>query len=282
MEKTAHRVRQSPQSRFRPKSLLRYLAYFVLAVCGSVLFKSFVVEIYLVPSQSMEPNLMPGDYLLVTKFSYFLRTPFYLPLSNIPISSISFPGFKSVYRNDVVVFRSPNIDQHDLRNFGYAYVKRCVALPGDTVGEKGGRFSVNADIIDSSGIGLFIYDDTSVNARYRIPARGDTLCLDRSDSKVTLRVIQHDGHRVETDSLSRILIDGVLLTRYIVEQNYYFMMGDNRLMSSDSRKWGCVPESNIIGQAVMVVWSWSPDISITDFFDKVRSIRWSRIGKTIE
>lgn len=205
MGKTTNRIRRSTRTSLRLKLSCRYVAYFVLVVCCSAFFKAVVVEIYLVPSQSMEPTLMHGDYILVTKFSYFLRTPFYFPLSNIPIPSISFSGFKSVFRNDIVVFRSPNIDQHDLRNFGYAYVKRCVALPGDTIGEKDGRFSVNADIIDSSGIGLFIYNDTSVIARYRIPAKGDTLCLNGDDAKIAKLIIQRDGYIVETDSFSLIM-----------------------------------------------------------------------------
>jgi len=248
----------------------------------SVLFKSLVVEIYFVPSQSMEHTLLAGDYVLVTKFSYFLRTPEFLPLTNIPIPSIVFRGLKQVARNDIVVFRSPNIAPKDPRHFGYSYIKRCVAFSRDTVRQADGRFFVNESPIDSSDLDRFSRNTRLYSYPYRIPARGDTIYLNDSELDAELEIIKREGHRVESDSLSRILIDEVLSTRYIVKQNYYFMMGDNRLMSSDSRKWGCVPESNIIGQAVMVVWSWSPDISITDFFDKVRSIRWNRIGKTIE
>lgn len=70
--------------------------------------------------------------------------------------------------------------------------------------------------------------------------------------------------------------------KYEVSQDFFFMVGDNHIGSNDSRHWGPVPESHLIGKAILILWSWSPDIPLTDFWNKLRSIRWDRIGKIIE
>ncbi len=254
----------------------------VLILCSVVLFRTFIVEIYVVPSQSMAPTLIAGDFILVTKFSYVLRSPEFLPFSDIPIRYFAFPGIKPMRRGDVVVFRSPNIPSSDSRNFGYAYVKRCIGLAKDTVRFGRGRVLLNEVIVDTSMYGLFVWDSSDDTIQYRILAKGDTIKLSHELQQNWSSIVERDGHNIRTDSLNEYRIDGVSSRNYVVEQNYSFMLGDNRLMSSDSRKWGCVPESKIIGQAEIIVWSWSPDIPIADFFTKVRSIRWNRIGKVIE
>ena len=76
-------------------------------------------------------------------------------------------------------------------------------------------------------------------------------------------------------------MDGVGATDYEVEHDYYFVLGDNRHNSLDSRFWGFVPDQNLIGEALMVYWSWDPDIAVSNLMDKVRSIRWDRVGTLI-
>jgi signal peptidase I len=83
-------------------------------------------------------------------------------------------------------------------------------------------------------------------------------------------------------SEGKVFIDGKENNQYTVERNYYFMMGDNRDNSLDSRFWGFVPRENIIGKALITFWSWDSNIPFSDFGRLVGSIRWNRIGKLIE
>ncbi len=89
--------------------------------------------------------------------------------------------------------------------------------------------------------------------------------------------IEREGHTCEFSG-SSLRVDGKSVTDYAVERNYYFMMGDNRENSLDSRFWGFVPEQSIIGKALIAYWSWDPNIPFYDLFSKMSSIKWNRIG----
>ena len=90
--------------------------------------------------------------------------------------------------------------------------------------------------------------------------------------------MRHEGHTVGVKENGSVFIDGTEATMYRVEKDYFFMMGDNRDNSLDSRFWGFVPDDLIIGKAILVYWSWDESALPDGFFDRIAGARWNRIG----
>jgi signal peptidase I len=93
-------------------------------------------------------------------------------------------------------------------------------------------------------------------------------------------LIEREGHTVRTED-DMILIDGTVTSTYLVHKNYYFVLGDNRDNSMDSRYWGFVPDDHLIGEALFVYWSWDTKVSVSNISEKLSTIRWKRIGTLI-
>jgi signal peptidase I len=115
-----------------------------------------------------------------------------------------------------------------------------------------------------------------------VPKRGDIIELTHDNIGCWGNMINRELERktVSTEG-SVITIDGTPVKNYTIRKDYYFMLGDNREDSMDSRYWGFVPSDAIIGKALIVYWSWDPFISIVNFNELIKSIKWSRIFKTI-
>ena len=112
----------------------------------------------------------------------------------------------------------------------------------------------------------------------RSPRKGDVLQLTTVNYPLYSSLIADEGHEVSLQGRT-VFIDGAPVQNYTVQSNYYFAMGDNRDNSLDSRFWGFLPEKDIVGQALMVYWSWNPDLSLfTDLVSKIGSIRLQRTG----
>lgn len=198
----------------------------------SVFFlRSFVVEPFKIPSGSMIPTLLVGDLILVNKFTYGLR----LPVINTKISEGN-----PVQRGDVMVFRYPPKPSLD-------YIKRVVGLPGDTVAYINKRLTINGVAVETTAVPDFFDEDVM---RY----------FTQFEEK-----LGEGKHRVLNDAARPAFIPGAenFIGRdacmYSVEgvsctvpAGHYFMMGDNRDNSLDSRYWGFVPEKNIVGRAFMI------------------------------
>lgn len=198
--------------------------------------RSFVAEPFRIPSGSMMPTLLIGDFILVNKYDYGLRWP----ITNKKFLSIGEPQ-----RGDVVVFRPPGHPRED-------WIKRVIGVPGDRIGYHDHKVSVNGRELPYRVDGIY----TGVGQG--IVETGDTLLTEGLPGRP-----HHVLERVESNG------DG----DWTVPAGHYFVMGDNRGNSEDSRYWGFLPEANLRGRA-MIVW-------LNVDFSAPRKVDWSRIGTRI-
>lgn len=192
--------------------------------------RSFVVEPFQIPSESMLPTLEVGDFIVVNKFAYGIR----LPVLNKKVIDVGSPQ-----RGDVMVFVPP----HDPRYF----IKRVVGLPGDKIEVVNNQLYVNGEKAEQTLMG-------------REPGMaGFNSCPEYILAEETYAGITHE--------MRRCVVPGSLGVKgtWVVPEGHYFMMGDNRDNSADSRAWGFVPEKNIVGEAFAVWMHWDKLLSIPSF-----------------
>jgi signal peptidase I len=198
----------------------------------SVFFlRSFLVEPFKIPSGSMIPTLLVGDLILVNKFTYGLR----LPVLNTKITEGTPPQ-----RGDVMVFRYPPKPSLD-------YIKRVVGLPGDTVAYINKRLTINGQPIETNVLPEFFDDDVMRYFKQLEESLGGKKHRLLNDDQRPAFVPGADNFAGREGCLYSV--EGVTCK---VPQGHYFMMGDNRDNSLDSRYWGFVPERNIVGRAFFV------------------------------
>ena len=290
-----------PSVKRRGKSKFRDSAETIgLTVLAALFLKFFVMEAYTIPTASMENTLLAGDFVLVNKFVFGAKTPRYIPFSGIPIPWFSLPALTRPKTGDIVVFEfpgSPGVYDGQLRD---NYVKRCIGGPGDTLVIKNKTVYVNGRQLSLPPQGRLDNTTTIPNGfkDYRIfprgwafnednygplfvPKKGETVHLVPVSLEQYRELIEREGHTVGVNDAGAVLIDGVVSLAYQVQKDYYFMMGDNRDNSLDSRFWGFVPNDLIIGKAMLVYWSWDVSSSDSGLTHKLASIRWSRIGMIV-
>lgn len=216
----------------RDPILVEYSRSFFPVLLLVLLLRTFVVEPFHIPSSSMVPTLLVGDFILVNKFDYGLR----LPIIHTKIISIGEPK-----RGDVIVFRYPPDPKVD-------YIKRVIGLPGDHIVYRGETLYINGKQIPDKVLGLYTGPDQM----------GAVLHQENLDG------VKHDT----------LIIPGMEHKQgaWTVPPDEYFVMGDNRDNSSDSRYWGFVPERNILGKAFYVWMNWDA------FHDPAL---WHRVGTVI-
>jgi signal peptidase I len=266
----------------------------------ALFLKFFVIEAYRIPTGSMENTLLPGDFVLVNKFLYGANTPRYIPFSHFRIPSFQFPGIASPRRGDVVVFEFPYTHATEDEDAKVNYVKRLTALPGDTLQIVNKEVRVNGKPITFPDLGR--HDRSLLYPKgfhdYRIfppgsdfnednygpiiiPGEGSEVTLSKETVGLFAPLIAHEGHILYTDDSVHYFIDGVPTSTFTVGKDYYFMMGDNRDNSLDSRFWGFVPSDLIIGKAFVIYWSWDESLAGGSVIDRFGSTRWNRIGTVI-
>lgn len=337
----------------------------IFAVIAATLIRSFLLEAYTIPTGSMEKSLLIGDFLFVSKINYGPRvpmTPIAFPFAHhtmpvigtkaywdgIELPYYRLPGFEKIERRDVVVFNYPMeadppfnrpVDKRE------NYIKRCIAIPGDTLriihanvyvngklSEKP-TFSEKHYIVTSDGTDFnpqtlldmdieaqrisetqfefnmtrqqaeeiknwanvksvqeYIKEPSDYNPQFGIypsdphfkwnednfgpivvPRRGLTIKLDSTNLAIYKRAITVYEHNTLEQRGGQLYINGKPASSYTFKMDYYWMMGDNRDNSLDSRFWGFVPEDHIVGKALFVWMSWNTNGT---FLGK---IRWNRI-----
>ncbi len=225
-------------------------ALLLAAVIRTLLFQPFTI-----PSGSMMPTLLVGDYIFVNKFAYGY-SKYSMPFSPDLFEGRIWEGEPK--RGDVVVFRYPPNPSID-------YIKRCIGLPGDRVQVKEGILYVNGEAVPKVPDGTFD-SDYSHDLRDNIPVFKETL----------------DGVSYETlDEAQGTLGDNT--REFIVPENHYFMMGDNRDNSADSRfDVGFVPAENLIGRASIIFFSLGNNTSFAEVWKWPFNMRWDRMFKVVD
>ena len=196
--------------------IIEYSKSFFPVLLFVFVIRSFIVEPFKIPSGSMMPTLIAGDFIAVNKFSYGVRFPV---INNVLIPN----GMPK--RGDVVVFHYPMDTSID-------YIKRVIGLPGDIIKYENKKLFINDKLVPH----VFEKDyEYMMNENYRVPAQEFTETLGEVKHSILI-------HNVEGESGS-----------FVVPEGNYFVMGDNRDNSSDSRVWGFVSEDLLVGKA-FIIW----------------------------
>jgi len=250
----------------------------IWAIVIALLVRTFAFEPFNIPSGSMIPTLLIGDYLFVSKTAYgYSRYSF--PWGIAPFHGRIWEGTPK--RGDVIVFRPPGDPDTD-------FIKRVIGLPGDRIQMKQGRLYINDQEVERKQIEDFQYPDPNDPNAHPVPQYIETL-----PNGVSHRIIETSGDIGQLDNTPV----------YIVPQGDYFMMGDNRDNSNDSRVWkgfmppspdqpitdpalldkvGFVPSENLIGPAKILFWSYDDSFRASNPATWVSALRWRRLLNLID
>ena len=219
-----------------PPKIVEYARSFFPVFLIVLLLRSFLIEPFRIPSGSMMPTLLVGDFILVNKFLYGIR----LPISDKKVFEVSRPE-----RGDVVVFRYPE-------DPSTPFIKRVVGLPRDRIAYYNKVLYINGQQVDQKSIGS-----------YSGHGSGSTM----TGASLKDEQLGEESHEILVQTGYPSIAD-----KWVVPEGHYFVLGDNRDNSRDSRYWGTVPDELLIGKAFTIWMNW----------DWGHGIDWKRIGKSIE
>ncbi len=280
----------------------RLLFLIVISLIVALLLKTLIFDNYIIISGSMGTTLHIGDQILISKSHYgarLPRSPFEISWVNVlfylnknarsKIDSVWWKykrlrGISQVAQGDVVVFDFPG------KNRGTFYVKRCVGLPGDSLEIKHGRVFCNQREVPlpkyaKAGLSESKTDSTPNTFPYNtnflwsvdnfgpliIPKKGMTIKLTKQNYILyKSAIIDYEGFSIYMEN-DTVKLKGQHYTSHTFRQNYYFMMGDNRHNSADSRYLGFIPEEGIVGKAVLILYNYNKG-----------KLSWKRFAKKIE
>ena len=280
--------------------LLDMFYYASMALCAFIFLRVFVFSSYKIPSDSMEPAILPGDYVLVSKPAYGARLfDLFSAVEGKEVKIKRVPGYTSVQHNDVVVCHIPypnNPDKMEMHMLRY-YIKRCIGVPGDTLRIVNGIYAVNGDTSkrlgdyvkelalsrktkeDFRGGGYHTFPwDTLVNWNIKdfgplyLPRKGDRITLDETKALLYKKIIEWEkGYPLPLENYT-LLDNGEAMQEYTFRHDYYFMGGDKVENSHDSRYWGLLPDDLVVGKAWIIWKSVDP---------RSGGARWERDRKSV-
>jgi signal peptidase I len=261
-----------------PKSVWReYFESAVVTVIMALFGMTFIVQAVKVPTGSMQNTITIGDHLLVNKFIF------------APGKSLLFLPQREIRRGDIIVFKYPGNrydpsrdDRPDNKPITTNYVKRVIGLPGDRISIEGRNIMVNGKPLPEHRVDAVDKGDNKspLTVRNDPPRKpGETYNVYyRSDSGDEQNSEDYDAFKHEGNG-----------HELVVPQDKYFVMGDNRENSEDSRFWGFVPRDLVIGRAMFVYWSYDESAPHSDgpfplnvIADFINNTRWSRTGTMVK
>ena len=266
MAKSDEKLQASATAEAKPRFETLRAVFWAALIALAI--RSFLVEPFKIPSGSMIPTLLVGDYVLVNKFAYGVR---------LPVTGTLLFGESAPARGDVIVFRWPDDPSQD-------YIKRVIGLPGDRIQIVDRRLWINGQIVDRIDEGEYVYPSGDPGE----PRTAERF-LERNPEGKEYTILQAKG-----DTAGPADRRGP----WVVPEGHFFMMGDNRDNSRDSRLWQnpFVSPEQIKGKAFMIHWSWvvasaeeAPRSFIGDLLFtvwrvvtfQVQEIRWNRIGHSV-
>lgn len=283
---------------------IKFIKDILITLLMVVFIQSFFIQGYGTPTGSMLNTILIGDKMFFNQFIYGATTPRTVPFlallthKDIKLPYLRFPAIREPKRGDIVNFEWPGDRDVVEASVYMQYLKRLIGEPGDTIRIINKVLSVNGIVFpnppnsqfepklraDSNWAdpGIFPKNKKWNSAYYGplvVPKKGDVINLANDNFAEWDTFIKREGHSCSMAN-GKIVIDGKESNTYTVERNYYFMMGDNRDNSADSRFWGFVPRENIVAKALIIYFSW--DSTKSDIGDLLASIHWNRIGKLLK
>ena len=230
---------------------------FLLLVGPAIAMRAYLLQAFKIPSGAMIPTLIVGDHLFVDKYTYRFRMP---------------------ERGEIVIFKFP-------RDRNMDFIKRVVALPGETIALEDGMLLIDGEVTDDSHAryetGSFGDKKRSFQP-FRVPVKGDTIPLDSDRRELYGFLVANElgiADRAKVDQFVKdlvsgdsLIVDGQKVNKWVARNDYIFVMGDNRDNSYDSRYWGPVSVEDIYGRALMLYWSYEKG---------PMDVRWDRIGRVL-
>ena len=280
--------------------LLTVMVCLSVAIVIYFLMQTTMICTFRIPTDSMQPTLLPGDNILVNKSIMGARIfNIWDAAEEKEVEIHRLPGLGKVKRNDVLVFHYPYPHKNDSLSMHLLkyYVKRCIALPGDTMGIRKGHYyikginepignieaqkrieklqkeNVRGIVMDTYPWDKYIDWTIQDFGPLHVPARGQTVAMDSTAVKLYRNLIEWEQKEKLTFQGKKVFLGDSLIQKYCFQENYYFMGGDYMENSKDSRYWGLLPEPYIVGVATRI-WK-SVDKS-------TGKIRWDRVMKKIE
>ena len=274
--------------------------YLCVLMLFSILLQITMFTSFRIPTDSMQPTLQPGDNILVNKSIMGARIfNIWDAAEEKEVEIHRLPGLGKVKQNDVLVFHYPYPHKNDSLSMHLLkyYVKRCIALPGDTMGIRKGHYyikginepignieaqkrieklqkeNVRGIVMDTYPWDKYIDWTIQDFGPLHVPARGQTVAMDSTAVKLYRNLIEWEQKEKLSYQGKDVFLGDSLIQEYCFLENYYFMGGDYMENSKDSRYWGLLPEPYIVGVATRI-WK-SVDKS-------TGKIRWDRVMKRIE
>jgi signal peptidase I len=263
------------------KEILGWLLFGICTIIFAVALRVLLLASFVVPTGSMYPTLIPGDFVFVNKMipgPRIFKTWDFLLKRGGDFSMRRLKGYRKIKRNEIVVFNYPYSNWHRLElDFNVFYAKRCVAIPGDTFYIDNGVYRVknlpdtlgcygNQRQVSEAPSESFppnIYGCFPESEHYRwniknfgplyIPGENDTVAIDTVNLCLYQKLIEYETQQPVYIKEGQVFIGSKPVGEYVFRQNYYFMTGDYARDSRDSRYWGLLPEDHIVGKA-FVIW----------------------------